>query len=489
MVTKTILYLQSLVRELTKLPSETEWVEFKCNYQDPQMIGEYISALSNSATLVGKPKGYLIWGINNETHNIVGTGFNYRKAKKGNENLENWLAHMLNPRVECNFYEVPMSDDETVIILEVACAQLRPVSFSGVEFIRVGASKKKLNDYPDKERELWKAFDSTPYELRLAACNLSEDEVFMLLDYPKYYGKLGLPIPKNRDQVLVDFQNEKFLSTNDAGKWDITNMGAILLAKEIKKFEGLLKKTIRVIWYKDKGRADVIREKEFNNGYISSHEEVVQYIMTIIPQEEVIVGANRTTIVAYPEIAIRELLANSMIHQAIEQKGTNIMVELFSNRIEFSNAGCPLVEIDRIIDTVPVSRNENIAGFMRKCNICEERGSGYEKIITATSKNNMPAPIIRNQSNQFTKVIMLAQVPFEMLPKEDKIRTCYMQACLAYMEHSAISNADLRILFEISDAEIMKITRLIKDTIVAGLIKPVDINTAQRYMKYIPFWA
>jgi len=376
-----------------------------------------------------------------------------------------------------------------VVILEVACAQLRPVSFAGVEYIRVGSSKKKLKDFPDKERDLWRAFDTMPYELRIAASNKSEDEVVTLLDYPKYYDKLELPIPRERSQVFEDFEKENFLIANDAGKWDITNMGAMLLAKDIKKFEGLLKKTVRVIWYKGKDRIDAIREKEFVGGYIYSHEEVVQYIMTIIPQEEIIVGANRKTIVAFPEIAIRELLANSMIHQAIEQKGTNIMVELFTNRMEFSNAGCPLVEIDRIIDTVPVSRNENIAGFMHKCNICEERGSGYEKIITATSKNNMPAPIIRNQSNQFTKVILLAQMPFDMLPKEDKIRTCYMQACLAYMEHSAISNADLRLVFGLSDEEMPKASRLIKDVVGKGLIKPLDANTAPRYMKYIPYWA
>ena len=489
MAIQTLSYLKSLVRELTKLPSEVEWVEFKCNYNEPQMIGEYISALSNSATLAGKPKGYLIWGVDNKTHDIVGTNFNYLKAKKGNEDLENWLAHMLTPHTDFKFYEVPMSDDDKVIILEIACAQLRPVCFAGVEYIRVGSSKKKLKDYPDKERELWRAFDTTPYELRVATSNKTEDEVVTLLDYPKYYDKLELPIPRERSQVFEDFKKEKFLIANDAGKWDITNMGAMLLAKDIKKFEGLLKKTVRVIWYKGNDRIDTIREKEFIGGYIYSHEEVIQYIMTIIPQEEIIIGANRKEIVAFPEVAIRELLANSMIHQAIEQKGTNIMVELFSNRMEFSNTGCPLVEIDRIVDTVPVSRNENIAGVMHKCNICEERGSGYEKIIKATSKNNMPAPIIRNQSDQFTKVILIVKTPYDMLSKEDKIRTCYMQACLAYMEHSTISNADLRMVFGLSDAEIMKITRLIKDTVTAGFIKPFEVNTAQRYMKYIPFWA
>ena len=257
----------------------------------------------------------------------------------------------------------------------------------------------------------------------------------------------------------------------------------------MKRFENLHKKNVRVIWYKSNDRIDAIREKEFSGGYAHSHEEITQYILTIIPQEEVIIGATRKSILAFPEIAIRELLANAMIHQAIEQRGTAIMVELFTDRMEFTNAGAPLVDIERIVDTAPITRNENIAGFMHKCGICEERGSGYDKIITATSANNMPAPRVENQSNQFTKAVLMVKTPFDMLSKADKIRTCYMQACLAYITYSAISNADIRVLFGLSDAEMSKTSRIIKETIAEGLIKPLDSGTAPRYMKYIPFWA
>lgn len=165
------------------------------------------------------------------------------------------------------------------------------------------------------------------------------------------------------------------------------------------------------------------------------------------------------------------------------------MVEIFSDRMEFSNAGAPLIDIDRIVDTVPVSRNENIAGFMHKCGICEERGSGYDKIIAATSKSTMLAPKIENQSNQFTKVVLFAKIPFELTSKEDRIRTCYMQACFAYVNFGAITNADVRETFGLEESEKVKSSRIIKDTVEAGLIKPVDPETAPRYMKYIPHWA
>ena len=171
MAIRSVEYLQSLVRELAKLPDETEWVEFKCNNKHPQMIGEYISALSNSAALCERPKAYLVWGVDDATHKIVGTEFQYRKMKKGNEELEAWLSRMLSPRINFRFFEVPM-DEGMVVLMEIPCAEKQPVQFAGGEFIRIGTNKKNLKEYPDKERELWRAFDSTPYELRIAMGNL-----------------------------------------------------------------------------------------------------------------------------------------------------------------------------------------------------------------------------------------------------------------------------------------------------------------------------
>lgn len=489
MATRTTAYLQSLARELTKISDEVEWVEFKCNNKDPERMAKYISGLSNSATLCEKPQAYIVWGIENDTHQLVGTEFEYRKARKGAEELEAWLARMINPKINFRFYEVMMDDEKKVVLLEIPCAEKEPTKYGAIPYIRVGSNLKPLVDYPEKEAELWRLFDATPYELRTAKSNIVEDEAVRLLDYSKYYDSMELPIPRNRDKVMEDLTNEKFIRRNEAGNWDITNLGALMIAKDFKKFEGLGRKGVRVIWYKNTTRLEAIREREFTAGYSFSHEEIIQYIMTIIPQEEIILDSVRKSVYAFPEIAIRELLANIMIHQSLEQKGTNPMVEIFSDRIEFSNAGALLVAVERIVDTVPVSRNENMAGFMHKCGICEERGSGYDKIVDATGRNAMLAPRIENQNNQFTKVVLFAKVPFEVTSKEDRIRTCYMQACLDYVKFSAMTNADVRQVFGLDDKENYKASRIIKDTLEAGLIKAVDETTAPRHMKYIPSWA
>ena len=397
-------YLKNLVRELTKLPYETEWVEFKVNNIEPQMIGEYISALSNSATLFGRTKGYLIWGIEDKKHEIVGTDFDYRNAKKGNEELESWLTRMLTPRLNIKFHEI-FYDELKVVVLEIPNAEREPTKFSSEEYIRIGSNKKNLKGYPEKERRLWQLFDNTPFELHYAKENIKKEKIFEFLNYVGYYNLLNQPIPKNEEKIIEDFINEKFIVKNEIGNYNISNLGALLISKDFKKFDKLL---------------ETIREQVFSGGYAVDYENIINYILTIIPQEEVIVDSIRKSFLAYPEIAIRELVANILIHQALDQTGTSPMIELFENRIEFSNLGAPLVPVDRVVDTVPISRNENIAGFMHKCGICEERGSGYDKVIDATNKNILLAPKIENQDNNFTKVTLYSKVPFELIKKEDK---------------------------------------------------------------------
>ena len=101
--------LQAKLDELLRLPAETEWVEFKHNNDNPQEIGEYVSAIANGAALHGKRTGYLVWGIEDGTHAVLGTSFRPKQAKKGNENLESWLLHQLNPRIDFTIHEFDRS--------------------------------------------------------------------------------------------------------------------------------------------------------------------------------------------------------------------------------------------------------------------------------------------------------------------------------------------------------------------------------------------
>lgn len=184
-------YLVSLVNELRALPHETEWVEFKVNDAEPQAIGEYISALANAAALVGKAFAYLVWGVRDEDHAVVGTTFDPHAARVGNEELESWLLRLLEPKIDFRFFGVVVQE-RPVVLLEIHRAARHPVTFSGQEYIRVGSYKKKLKEFPEKERALWRIFDRTPFEDGIATERANADEVLRLLDYPAYFDRKRL---------------------------------------------------------------------------------------------------------------------------------------------------------------------------------------------------------------------------------------------------------------------------------------------------------
>ena len=166
--TDSLNYLHSLLKELVSLPNETEWVEFKHNNDDPQMIGEYISALANSAALHGKQTAYVVWGINDADHQVIGTVFKPSTCKHKQQELESWLLQKTAPRIPFRFYEFDSPDDLPVVILEIQAASHTPVQFDGTEFIRVSSYKQKLRDFPEKERELWRVFDRVTFEQQMA---------------------------------------------------------------------------------------------------------------------------------------------------------------------------------------------------------------------------------------------------------------------------------------------------------------------------------
>lgn len=229
-ITRSNDYIISLIKELLKQPNETEWLEFKHNNDDKEMIGEYISALSNSAALNSKTNAYMIWGVDDATHKILGTTFKPSVATKGNEALENWLLRLLTPKIDFKFYEVTI-DEKEVVLLEIAPANINPVTFSGVEYIRLNSHKKKLKELPEKERELWRVFDRVPFEKQIAVDNLDDSEVLNYLEYTKYFELLNLPLPENRQAILESLINDDLIKKTENGKYSITNLGAILFAK------------------------------------------------------------------------------------------------------------------------------------------------------------------------------------------------------------------------------------------------------------------
>jgi ATP-dependent DNA helicase RecG len=259
------------VRSFLFLTKETEWVEFKLNQSDPQEIGEYISALSNSAALHHEINGYIVWGIENKTRKIVGTNFKPRTKKIGNEELENWLATQLSPRIDFQIHEGEI-EDKPIVIFQIQPAPNLPVRFKDTEYIRIGTYKKKLRDHPEKERLLWKLFTTLPFENALAATDVSSDEVLKLIDYPTYFRMMNIPLPENRKAILDRLSTEKILYPKSGDRFDVANVGAILFGYNLNMFERLQRKASRVIIYKGENRVETIKEQIGIRGYASGKQ-------------------------------------------------------------------------------------------------------------------------------------------------------------------------------------------------------------------------
>ena len=374
-------------------------------------------------------------------------------------------------------------------MVEIPRAAHQPVQFQGVEYVRVGSYKKKLKDFSEKERELWRLFDRTPFELQVAAERISVADVLSLLDYPAYFKMLNVLLPETRDEILARLADDHMIEAQQGGYWNILNLGGILFASDLSKFRHLSRKAVRVIEYDGQGRVRTRREYPGRRGYAAGFEGLIGFLKGMLPENEVIGDALRKTVPMYPELAIRELVANVIIHQDFTISGTGPMVEVFDGRLEITNPGEPLMDIRRFLDTPPQSRNETLASFLRRVGICEERGSGVDKVVFETEFYQMRAPLFEVVEGH-TRAVLFAHKPFTDMDKADRTRACYLHACLQYVQRKQMTNSTLRARFGIEEQNRSQVSRVISDAIEVGVIRPYNPESeSRRHASYLPYWA
>lgn len=480
--------LGKLLDELRGLPGENEWVEFKENDARPEEIGEYISALANSAAWAERTFAYVVWGVKDGSHELVGTKFVPAASKVGREELENWLLRLIQPQVHFQFGSL-VRDGKAVVILQIAAAASQPVRFRGQEFIRIGSYKKKLKDHPERERRLWSLFARVSFEDGIAMDRISDDNVLKLLDYSAYFKLLQIPLPAEKTQILETLLKDDLIRRETGGKWDVTNLGAALFAERLDDFNFLRRKAIRVILYKGSDRVETEKEWPGHKGYACGFTDLVKFLNErFIPTSERLKGALRREAPKYPPLAVRELVANALIHQDFSVTGAGPMIEIFADRMEITNPGEPLIEPARFLDSPPRSRNERLASLMRRIGICEERGSGIDKVVSQIEAYQLPPPRF-DAVHDSTRSILYAEQLLENLSKEDRIRACYLHACLKWVSASYLTNKSLRERFCIKDQNASLASRLIKEAVEAKQIVPFDEDASRKFMKYIPWWA
>ncbi|MDV2485397.1 ATP-binding protein [Acinetobacter towneri] len=342
---------------------------------------------------------------------------------------------------------------------------------------------------PMSEDQLRKIFaEGQPNWLEeIALKNISAQDVVHLLDTQTFFELLNLPYPTDQSGVIGKLISEKLIEKTDVG-FNILNIGAILLAKNLKNFSHIQRKATRVIVYKGESKLETLSDLTGEKGYAVGFIGLVQYVMGKLPQNEIIKNAIRKEVKLVPEVVIRELLANALIHQDFEMTGASPVVEVFSNRIEISNPGEPIVPVERFIDGYQ-SRNERLADIMRRFGICEEKSSGIDRVIESAEILQLPAPEFLI-SHKRTIVVIHGERAFRDMSGSDRVRACYQHCVLQYVLRKQMTNQSLRQRFGVSEGSANIISQIISSAVEQNLIKN-DPNApdSRRYARYIPFWA
>lgn len=477
----------ALVDELRGLPAETSWVEFKGNNTDPEMIGKRCSALSNAARIEGKDFAYLLWGIEDGSHAVIGTDFNPDTKRMGNQILPLWLANSLQPSIAFSFRVIDHPEGR-VVLLEIPAAPGSPVAFNGVPYIRIGSTTPKLTDYPERYQQLIERLQPYRWEQGIARQYADGDEVLALLDYSQYFRLTGQPLPDNRAGIFDKLEADRLIVRDVGERWNITNLGAILFANRLSDFDAsLARKAVRFVAYAGKNRAAAVTHRhDGQKGYAVGFEGLVGYLNDLLPKNEHIGAALREAHPLFPELAIRELVANALIHQDMTVTGAGPQIELFSDRIEISNPGAPLVKPERMVDLPPRSRNEALASLMRRMKMCEEQGSGLDKVLAEAELFQLPAPLFRAEGNS-TQVVLYAPRGFAEMTAEERIRACYFHAVLKFLSGDKMKNASLCARLGIAAKNAAQASAVISKTLEAGLIRVADPDHPRA--GYVPHWA
>lgn len=315
------------------------------------------------------------------------------------------------------------------------------------------------------------------------------------MDFSGAFDLLKISLPSNQTGILSRLVEEKLIVRKPGGIYDITNLGAVLFAKDLNRFDRLGRKALRVIKYKGHGRTETEREwrdPPSKLGYALAFEPAVAFINSQLPQNEPIGQVFRKEVRMYLETAIRELVANALIHQDFKVAGSGPMVEIFGDRMEITNSGEPLVDTLRFIDTPPRSRNEGLAALMRRMRICEEGGTGIDMVVGAIEAFQLPAPdfmAITTMKPGFTKATLFAHRKLSDMASKDRIRACYQHACLCFVTGTRITNPSRRERLGIETRDASQASRIIKETLMAKMIKLYDTEVRLRDRSYLPFWA
>jgi ATP-dependent DNA helicase RecG len=456
-------------------PSETEVLEFKeaKNQYDNKKLCRYCVAIANEGG------GHLLLGVQDKIPRmVVGT-----KAFNNLPGITQQLLTEVGFRVDVA--ETAHPDGRVVTFQIPSRPRATPLHYQGEYLMRSGESLVSMS--PDMLKRICAENDPEWLE-EYSIVNVGGAKVMGLLDVESYFRLINLPFPREPAEILTQLLRDRLIIDEGLGAYSIRRIAALLLARNLNDFPDVERKAARVIVYNGTSKLDpVVNDRTEVKGYAVGFQALVQHVLDQLPHNEVIQDALRVEVKLVPEIVVRELAANALVHQDLDIGGASVVIEVFKNRLEIGNPGEPIIAVERLIDGYQ-SRNERLAALMRKMRICEERGRGIDEVVRSAEVLQLPAPEFRATEKRMV-VTMFGHKPFDLMDREDRIRACYQHCVLRRVMSERMTNQTLRERFRLSASKTAVISQVIAATIEANLIKlDKGAGTSRRFASYVPFW-
>lgn len=460
-----------LWRQVLSEHQRLEFKEAKAQF-DNRRLYEYCVALANEGG------GYLLLGVADEPPRpVVGT-----QAFSDPVAMAEKLFQAVGFRVDIE--EVAHPDGRVLVFHIPSRPRGTAYHLDGKYLMRSGKALVPMSE--DQFRRIFAEGEPDWLEEHTRT-GLDAQAVIELLDTQTFFELLKLPYPTERAGVIDRLTRDRLTDAAN-GTFAIRRLGALLLAKRLDDFPDLARKAARVVVYSGASKLETRLDQIGAKGYAVGFQGLVRFVMTQLPQNEVIEDALRKEVKLVPEIVIRELVANALIHQDFTIGGASVMVEIYSNRVEISNPGEPIVPVERFIDGYQ-SRNERLADLMRRMGICEEKSSGIDRVVQAAEVYQLPAPDFR-AGHRRTVVTIFGLKPFEEMDRNDRVRACYQHCALKWVMSERMTNQSLRDRFRLAEDKAAIASQIIAATIEAEMIKPDEsVGTSRKFARYLPFWA
>lgn len=464
---------------LTPIPHELSELDWKSNLSTKtERLAQHICAFSNH-----QGGGMFAYGINDDA---TFCSLSKDEIEEIVKKLGNIAHNNLSQAIDID-YAVLDYEGHPILFVYVPEQREKPIYMRGKDYhdayCRVNGQTRRMSEL--QVRNQIASSQGLSYEERIAKRDISKNDLLLLLNYRKFFELLDKDIPKSTDSI-ISRMSEYGLCRGNGERWNITNLGAILFANNLNDFKELAPRKVIVRKYVGTNNRELLIEQIGQYGYAVGFEGLVDFIMRYVSTESI--GVKREAVSEYPRIAIREFVANALVHQDFSVSGINITIEIFSNRIIITNPGAPLNDVNRLIDLPPNSRNEKLAEQMFLLGFCERRGSGIDRAIAAIEEMHLPAPRIAKEES-CTRVSLFPHKELNDMTKQEKIEACYQHACLLNEDGKVMNNQSVRERFNLKKTQSAIASRIIADTQEANLIKVANADiVSKKYMTYVPYY-